>query len=301
MNNSDLRNLVSETPAAEDSGMFATIIQGILVFSVAICGFGLYRNPDLARGWIPGLGASNAGIAAPAGPPFKLPPAALAAIADENTMQPGEPLTMQEEGFSNAFGMAADSMDPDATPEEKAAMAQDLRAVSQSNINMLKIGAALSGRPDIMDVKIYPGGKTSRAMATACIANEKGGGIGVDYDAAALTRVTNCYMTTNVERLCSSVQKQVLVDIIEHYFSSRDATLRRGRNAAADGKRAVRGDPKPADWLGEGPKTLAANFTRLVAQGYVSRSDFSWSLDDEFKKIANDTPVERRVCGPERS
>lgn len=300
MKNAELRTFVPEEREVEESGMFSTVVQGIIVFAVAICGFGLYRNPDLARGWIPGLGGGNPVVAAPVAP-VKLPAAALAAIADENKMLPGQPLTMSEEMFEGSLGLASEMMDPEASPMEKAALKHGMQAVTGNTQNVLKMGAALSGRPDIMYVKIYPGGNTSRAMATACIAIEKSGGIAVDYDAAALTRVTNCYMTKNVERLCSTVQKQVLVDVIEHYFASRDSSLRRAEKAQTGGPALNSSDPKPADWLSSGPKLLATNFTRLVAQGYLVRGDFGWFLDDDFKKILADTPVERQVCGPARS
>ena len=311
MNNTDLRNLVPEGTAAPESDTLSILVQGALVFSLAIGGFALYRNPDLARslvpgfarGWIPGLDGSNPVMATPAAPPVKLPAAALAAIADDNKTKPGQPLTMTEEMFANSMGGAAEAMAPDGTADEKADLKRGLQGLtnSQNTTNVIKLGTLMSGRPDIMNVNIYPGGNTSRAMATACIAKENHNGYAVDYDAAALTRVTSCYMTTNVERLCSSVQKQVLVDVIEHYFASRDTSNRRADKAGSGGPALNSSDPKPADWLGNGPKTLAANFTRLVTQGYLVRSDFGFFLDDDFRKILADTPVVRQVCGPARS
>jgi hypothetical protein len=301
--NSELRNLAPTGPKKkakkEGGGTGGLIAQGALAFILAIGGIGLYRNPSLAQGWIPGLGAKKTAVAAA---PAKLPAAALAAIADEKAQTKDEPLTQMDEQLALSAKTAGVMMAHEGNTKEQAEIEQAFASSTAHIGGLMETFGTLEGT-NIMTVKLYLGGKTSRAMAESCEAASRPKAGAVWYNAEALAKFANCYMTKNVERLCSGAQRKVLSEVIAHYFANRAYWLRQADPKTRGGMQlnVAQGNPKPADWSNPVAKALPDNLRKLVAQGYLSRADFGWFPEEELKPILNETPVEANPCGDQKT
>ena len=92
-----------------------------------------------------------------------------------------------------------------------------------------------------------------------------------------------------------------LAEVIDHYYATRDFWIRKADDAAHGGIPLKPSNPRPADWTNPAAKGLAASLGRLVAQGYVTRSNFGWFPEDELKTVLNATTVERDACAGQRS
>ena len=303
MKNSELRSLLpAQKKKPKNSGLGTTVFLGGLVFILAAGGLALYRNPDLAHGWIPGFGKSKPAVVAAAAPtPAQLPVAARSAIADAVAASKDEQLTMLDEQLALSAKVAGEMMTPEGNAKRKAEIQQAIAEGTSHIGGVMKVAELLSGRPNIMTVKLYFGGKTSHAMADSCLQSSQSSGRALNNSAEAMARFTSCYLTTNVERLCSAAQKQVLAEVIDHYYATRDFWIRKADDAAHGGIPLKPSNPRPADWTNPAAKGLAASLGRLVAQGYVTRSNFGWFPEEELKTVLNATAVERDVCAGQRS
>ena len=299
MKNSELRDLVPAPTAVKESGTAGTVLQCGLAFVVGVGAFALYLNPNLGRRLIGArpVEVAAVSVAKPAAPEAK---PAQAAASEEKANDPAAdadgPLTMMDEQFAASFKMAGEMMTDN--PEDAKQMEQMM--VQTQNPAMSKL-IALAGGPSIMSVKLYLGGKTSHAMADKC--REAAGGTGgrdgsmdIDGNALAAARFANCYLTANVTRLCNANQKQVLADVVQNYYASRDFKIRELEEDIAARKRISPTRSKIADWDNPTSREIAQNLKRLTAQGYISRSEFGWIPADEIKAVVNNTPVEQDMC-----
>lgn len=298
MKNAELRSLLPPPPPPKKKSISlgATLFQGGLLFALAAGGFALYRNPGLAHGWIPGLGKPKHAMTAAAAPAARLPGAAQAAFDDEKASAKDDKLTMLDDSMATSAKAAGMMMAP-AGDTKKAAEIENAFAQSTAHIGgVVQIAELLSGRPNIMTVKLYAGGKTSRAMAASCVQGSQTSGTPLNESAVAMARFASCYLTTNVERLCSAAQRQVLADVVGHYYATRDFWNRKADEAAHGGKPLKPAQPKPADWSNPVANGISASLRKLVAQGLIARNDFGWLPEEELKDALNGTAVERNIC-----
>ena len=297
MKNSELRNLAPSVPVKKASGGSGGLIaQGVVAFALAIGGISLYRNPSLAHGWIPGLGKGKPAAVAQIAPAAALPAGALAALADEKAQAKDEPLTLIDAETAGSAKLAGAMMGEGDTPERQAEIERIVGDAAGRANGMVKLKAAYSTDPELWAVKIFLGGKTSHAMWDKCRALNQPSSDALREKPENIAKFTNCYLTSNVERLCAGAQRQALADVLGHYYKTRAFWVRR-----ADEKLLGSSDPKPVDWAIGSAKTISENVGRLVAQGYLSREDFGWFPDDELKAVLNSTKAEAAPCGAQRT
>ena len=300
MKNSELRDLVPVSPPIKQAGSAGVVLQCGLAFVVGVGAFALYLNPNIGRRLI---GANPVGIASASPPKVSAAasePAQVAA-AEEAPGNPNEPLTMLDEQFAASFKMAGEML----TDNQEDAKQMEQMMVQTQNPAMSKL-IALAGGPSIMSVKLYLGGKTSHAMADKC--REAAGGTGgrdgsmdIDGNALAAARFAKCFLTANVTRLCNANQKQVLADVVQNYYASRDFKIRELEEDIAARKRISPTRSKIADWDNPTAREIPQNLKRLTAQGYISRSEFGWIPADEIKAVVNNTAVEQDMCASRKN
>ena len=310
MKNSELRSFAPTQPKkktkkkAGDAGASAggLIAQGALAFVLAIGGISVYRNPSLAQGWIPGLGGARPAAVAKLAAPAPLPPGAAAALADEKAQTKDEPLSMMDEQLAGSARSFGSIVGAEGTEKDRKELTTAFAASTAHIGGLMDTFGTLEGT-NIMTVKLYLGGKTSRAMAETCEAASRPKAGAVWHNAESLAKFANCYMTKNVERLCSGAQRKVLSEVIAHYYANRAYWLRQADPKTRGGLQlnVVQGNPKPADWSNPVAKALPDNLRKLVAQGYVSRDDFGWFPEEELKPILNGTAVEAAPCGDQKT
>ena len=304
MRTSELRDLVPVSPPKRELGAVSVALQCGLAFVVGVGAFALYLNPNIGRRLIGArpVEVAAVSVAKPAAPEAK--PAQAAALeekANDSTADADGPLTMIDEQFTASFKMAGEMMTDN--PEDAKQMEQMM--VQTQNPAMSKL-IALAAGPSIMSVKLYLGGKTSHAMADKCreSAGGTGGGEGspdIDSNALAAARFANCYLTTNVARLCNANQKQVLADVVQNYYSSRDFRIRELQEDIAARKRIGAKRSTIADWDNPASREIAQNLKQLATQGYIARGDFGWFPSDEVKEVLNGTAVEQDLCARQKS
>ena len=294
MKNSELRGYVTPPEKPPGPGDLATL--GLAAFAVTGVAMLVFFRPDAVSGAWAAI-SGNTGrtpVTSAAPPPVKAqaaPPLPFSGGGDPKQIAGTmSMLSAVNRASASALGvqdvMMGNVKDPAKAEAIMAAHAKNLKA-------MQKDASKVLGIPDFDSLDLAEETPVGAQMMETCRRQAAAKSASVFKEPAAIARFANCYMTTNLDRLCDPVQKKALVEILGWHGAAQKFWKKHEEKKAGV---TVTDPPKPGDWDNPASRALPVTLAKLGAQGYVAADDLRWRAPADVKAALEGVKAERTPC-----